>query len=124
MNPPVTFISGDRRLPELVGDVIAMFVPVLSLLCCRRSIIESVGDADHRQTQRPACRPAVESPEVTAVSVDSAWLKHCAPPKQKFMGRQVNIVGGRATRADGTSQVVAYVGKRVASLPFHVALFS
>lgn len=31
------------------------------------------------------------------------------------MGRQVNIVAGRATRADGTSQVVAYVGKRVAS---------
>jgi hypothetical protein len=58
---------------------------------------------------------AIESPEVTAVSVDSAWLKHCAPPKQKFMGRQVNIVAGRATRADGTSQVVAYVGKRVAS---------
>ena len=58
MNPPVTFISGDRRLPELVGDVIAMFVPVLSLLCYRRSIIESGGDADHRQAQRPACRPA------------------------------------------------------------------
>jgi hypothetical protein len=58
---------------------------------------------------------AIESPEVTAVSVDSAWLKHCAPPKQKFMGRQVNIVAGRATRADGTSQVVVYVGKRVAS---------
>jgi hypothetical protein len=36
--------------------------------------------------------------QVTAVSVDSAWLKHCAPPKQKFMGRQVNIVAGRATR--------------------------
>ena len=31
------------------------------------------------------------------------------------MGRQVNIVAGRATRTDGTSQVVAYVGKRVAS---------
>jgi hypothetical protein len=58
---------------------------------------------------------ATESPEVSAVSVDSAWLKHCAPRKQKFMGRQVNIVAGRAMRADGTSQVVAYVGKRVAS---------
>jgi hypothetical protein len=31
------------------------------------------------------------------------------------MGRQVNIVAGRATRADGATQVVAYVGKRVAS---------
>jgi hypothetical protein len=58
---------------------------------------------------------AAESSEVTAVSVDSAWLKHCAPPKHKYMGRQVNIVAGRATRTDGTSQVVAYVGKRVAS---------
>jgi hypothetical protein len=47
---------------------------------------------------------ATESPEVTAVSVDSAWLKHCAPPNQKFMGGQVNIVAGRATRADGTKR--------------------
>jgi hypothetical protein len=31
------------------------------------------------------------------------------------MGRQVNIVAGRATRADGTNQVVAYVSKWVAS---------
>jgi len=58
---------------------------------------------------------APESPGITAVSVDSAWLKHCAPPKQKFMGRQVNIVAGRATLADGSSQLVAYVGKRVAN---------
>jgi hypothetical protein len=52
-----------------------------------------------------------ESTRVTAVSVDSAWLKHCAPPR--FAGRQVNIVAGRATLLDGKTKLYAYVGKRV-----------
>jgi hypothetical protein len=58
-------------------------------------------------------RDAIEATQVTAVSVDSAWLKHCV--RTRFRGRQVNIVAGRATRADGTTKVVAYVGKRVVS---------
>lgn len=40
-----------------------------------------------------------ESAQVTAVSVDSAWLKHCVPARG--YGRQVNIAAGRATLADG-----------------------
>jgi hypothetical protein len=51
-----------------------------------------------------------ESARVTAVSVDSAWLKHCAPPR--FTGRQVNIVAGRATLLDGKTRLHAYVGKQ------------
>ncbi len=58
-------------------------------------------------------KEAIEATQVTAVSVDSAWLKHCV--RTRFRGRQVNIVAGRATRADGTTKVVAYVGKRVVS---------
>jgi hypothetical protein len=42
----------------------------------------------------------------------------------KHAGRQVNIVVGRATRADGTSQVVAYVGKRVTSWIFANSLMN
>jgi hypothetical protein len=47
------------------------------------------------------------------VSVESAWLKHCAP--RKFTGRQVNIIAGRATLRDGKTKLYAYVGKRVPS---------
>lgn len=54
-----------------------------------------------------------ESVQVTAVSVDSAWLKHCVPARG--CGRQVNIAAGRATLADGGTKVYAYVGKRVRS---------
>ena len=56
---------------------------------------------------------ARESARVTAVSVDSAWLKHCAP--RKFTGRQVNIIAGRATLRDGKTKLYAYVGKKVPS---------
>ena len=38
-----------------------------------------LGDAEHPR----------ESPQVTAVSVDSAWLKHCQPSRE--YGQQVNI---------------------------------
>jgi hypothetical protein len=58
-------------------------------------------------------KEAIEATQVTAVSVDSAWLKHCG--RTRFRARQVNIVAGRATRADGTTKAVAYVGKRVVS---------
>ena len=58
-------------------------------------------------------KKAIEATQVAAVSVDSAWLKHCV--RTRFRGRQVNIVAGRATRADGTAKVVAYAGKRVVS---------
>jgi hypothetical protein len=48
---------------------------------------------------------------VTAVSVDSAWLKHCAPRNSR--GRQVNIIAGRATLLGGRTKLYAYVGKQV-----------
>jgi len=56
-------------------------------------------------------KKAIEATQVTAVSVDSAWLKHSAPPK--FTGRQVNIVAGRATLLGGKTKLYAYVGKQV-----------
>jgi hypothetical protein len=83
--------------------------------------IRAVGrDIDARIERQIAALPEVdadgetrESARVTAVSVDSAWLKHCAP--RKFTGRQVNIIAGRATLVDGKTKLYAYVGKRVSS---------
>lgn len=56
---------------------------------------------------------ARESRQVTAVSVDSVWVRHCEPPK--VCSHHVNIVTGRATLADGRSKVYGYVGKQVPS---------
>jgi len=54
-----------------------------------------------------------ESAQVTAVSVDSAWLKHCAPRIPR--GRHVNIIAGRLTLVDGSTKLYAYVGNQVPS---------
>jgi len=45
------------------------------------------------------------SAQVTAISIDSAWLKHCAPPKTR--GRQVNIIAARATLLSGNTKLYA-----------------
>jgi hypothetical protein len=84
-----------------------------------RNRIRTTGqDLDARIEREIAALPeaspaeeACESAQVTAISVDSAWLKHCAPPRST--GRQVNIVAGRATLRDGKTKLYAYVGKRV-----------
>ena len=54
-----------------------------------------------------------ESGHVAAVSVDSAWLRHC--DSVAGQGRHVNIVAGRATFTDDPPKVYAYVHKQVAS---------
>ena len=83
--------------------------------------VRAVGKAlDDCIEQEIAARPKVEAIEqaresacVTALGVDSAWLRHCKPPK--VWSRHVNIVAGRATLADGGSGLYAYVGKQVPS---------
>ena len=69
-----------------------------------------------------AARPALTAlepdctahqPKLTALAVDSAWLKHCAPPRHQ--GRHVNLVAGRACFEDGSTKVYAYVHNQVES---------
>jgi hypothetical protein len=86
-----------------------------------RHRIRTTGDAMDRHIEQEIGRTSVpgevehprESERIKAVSVDSAWLKHCNP--SWGYGRQVNIAAGRAILADGSSKVYAYVGKRVRS---------
>ena len=54
-----------------------------------------------------------ESGKVAAVSVDSAWVRHC--DSVGGQGRHVNIVAGRATFVDGPPRLYAYVHKEVTS---------
>lgn len=52
----------------------------------------------------------VREPSLSALAVDSAWLKHC---DQK--GRHVNLVAGRACFESGRTRVYSYVHNQVAS---------
>ncbi|TPQ43522.1 ISKra4 family transposase [Cupriavidus pinatubonensis] len=54
-----------------------------------------------------------ESKHVAAMSVDSAWLRHC--DSQRGLGRHVNLIAGRATFADGPPKFYAYVHREVTS---------
>jgi hypothetical protein len=63
----------------------------------------------------PAAEPVPHSKAtaVSALAVDSGWLKHCDPPRTQ--GRHVNLVAGRACFEDGHSRVYAYVHNQVSS---------
>lgn len=50
---------------------------------------------------------------LSALAVDSAWLKHCNPPRRR--GRQVNLVACRACFDNGGSRLYAYVHNQVPS---------
>ena len=47
--------------------------------------------------------------------MDSAWLRHCDPPRELGQGRHVNVVAGRACFEDDQSRVCAYVLNQVSS---------
>ena len=50
---------------------------------------------------------------LSALAVDSAWLRHCEPPRHQ--GRHVNLVAGRACFEGGHTRVYAYVHNQVSS---------
>ena len=52
-------------------------------------------------------------PALTALAVDSGWLKHCDPPRRQ--GRHVNLVVGRACFEGGNTRLYAYVHNQVPS---------
>jgi len=57
----------------------------------------------------------------TSVAVDSAWLKHCDPPRRQ--ARHVNVVAGRVCFEDGRSRVYAYVHNQVPSAAARLVRF-
>ena len=54
-----------------------------------------------------------EPAPLTALAVDSAWLRHCHPPRRQ--GRHVNLVAGRACLEGGETRLYAYVHNQVPS---------
>jgi hypothetical protein len=86
-----------------------------------RNRVRAVGKALDAQIERDIARQpkvevvseARECSKVTALSVDSAWLRHYDGVKS--LGRHVNIVAGRATFAQGSPRLYAYAHKEAPS---------
>jgi hypothetical protein len=127
-----------RQVTELLQEVLPLDKGI-SFGSTRRRIL-AVGHALDAQIERDiASRPKLEhgnhvreSVSVGCVSVDSAWLNFSSSPssrkaardlaelkspwtKKIIQERHVNIVAGRATFADRTPRLYAYVHKQVAS---------
>ena len=127
-----------RQATELLQEVLPLDKGI-SLGSTRRRIL-AVGEALDAQIERDvASRPKPidgdlvrESSSVGCVSVDSAWLSFSSSPnsrkaardlaelkspwtKKLVQERHVNIVAGRATFADRTPRLYAYVHKQVPS---------
>ena len=127
-----------RQATELLREVLPLDKAISSGSTSRT--ILAVGNALDAQIQRDiASRPKPidgdqvrESTSVACVSVDSAWLNFSSSPKSRkaararaelmspwtkklVQERHVNIVAGRATFADRTPRLYAYVHKQVPS---------
>lgn len=87
-------VSGIKRRVRVVG---ASLEPTTDNVAERRESVMTSG----------------EPTSLAAFAVDSAWLKHCDPPRPQ--GRHVNLVAGRACFQGGRTRVYAYVHNQVSS---------
>ena len=135
-----------RQTTELLREVLPLDQGT-SFASTRRRIL-AVGSALDAQIKRDiasgpkvvSAEPVRESATVGCVSVDSAWLSFSSSPKSRKAARDlaelkspwarkltrdrhVNIVAGRATLADRTPRLYAYVHKLVPSAPAQLDQF-
>ncbi|CAE6843540.1 ISKra4 family transposase ISBte1 [Paraburkholderia nemoris] len=135
-----------RQATELLREVLPLDKGI-SFGSTRRRIL-TVGSALDAQIERDiASGPKVESTvqvrestTVGCVSVDSAWLRFSSSPRSRkaardlaelkspwaqklTQDRHVNVVAGRATLADHTPRLFAYVHKMVPSAPARLDQF-
>jgi hypothetical protein len=99
---------------ELLGEILPLDDSISMSGVKRR--VRVVGEALERGAQA-ATRAGVDDqrtvgpePSLSALAVDSAWLKHCDQ-----QGRHVNLVAGRACFEGGRTRVYSYVHNQVAS---------
>jgi hypothetical protein len=136
-----------RQATELLREVLPLNKGI-SFGSARRRIL-AIGRALDAQIERDiasgpkvvSAEPVRESATVGCVSVDSAWLNFSSSPKSRKAARElaelkspwaqklprdrhVNIVAGRATLADRTPRLYAYVQKLVPSAPARLDQFS
>jgi hypothetical protein len=136
-----------RQATELLREILPLDKGI-SFGSTRRRIL-AVGSALDAQIERDiasgpkavSAEQVRESTTVGCVSVDSAWLSFSSSPKSRkadrdlaelkspwaqklTRDRHVNIVAGRATLADRTPRLYAYVHKLVPSAPARLDQFS
>ena len=113
-----------RSAVRLLGQILPL-TDAISVSGTRNRVL-AVGRALDEQSERqienlPAARRlGVECPNVSVVAVDSVWLKH---REYRMQGRQLNVVAGRATFAEGGTSLYGYVTRRVSSGAKRLDLF-
>ena len=114
-----------RTAVRLLGQILPL-TDAISVSGTRNRVL-AVGQNLHEQSERqignlPATRgPGVASASVSVVAVDSVWLKH--REHSRLQGRQLNVVVGRATLAEGGTSLYGYVTRQVPSGAKRLDLF-
>ncbi|MBK6650125.1 MAG: ISKra4 family transposase [Betaproteobacteria bacterium] len=75
----------------------------------------------HPEKQETELQQPSWLPPITALAVDSGWLKHCDPPHHQ--GRHVNLVVGRTCFEGGETRLYGYVHNQVPSAANRLDLF-
>ena len=91
-------ISGVRHRLRAVGDVLEQNTKAV---------------AAARQCSKDRGKAVDAGPSLSALAVDSGWLKHCDPPRRQ--GRHVNLVACRACFEDGRTKAYSDVHDQVPS---------
>ena len=94
---------------KLLAEVLPI-ADAISITGAKRRV-RAVGTA--LESSPAAAVHAVSPSLVSALAVDSVWLRHCNPPWGQ--GRHVNMVVGRACFENGSSRVYAYVHNQAIS---------
>ena len=100
------------------ASMLAEILPItgaLSVSGMKRRVRVVGAELDAAAQSRRAAVPAPppNASPVTALALDSAWLRHCDPSRHQ--GRHVNLVAGRACFTGGRTKLYAYVHNQVSS---------
>ena len=114
----LSYATATRLLSEVlpVADTISISSVKRRVRVVGAALEQAVGQIAqaHSDLQgRTILAPPNRHPALTALAVDSGWLRHCDPPRHQ--GRHVNLVAGRACFEGGNTRLYAYVHNQVPS---------
>ena len=113
----LSYASATRLLSEVlpVADTISISSVKRRVRVVGAALEQAVGQNAQTHSDLQSCKLLVPptSTALTALAVDSGWLRHCDPPRHQ--GRHVNLVAGRACFEGGNTRLYAYVHNHVPS---------
>jgi hypothetical protein len=109
------FATAARLLGELlpIADAISVSGVKRRVRAVGAALETSAAAAARPVPSAPLAPRGEPANALSALAVDSAWLRHCDPPR--WQARHVNVVAGRACFEGGASRVYAYVHNQVSS---------